>query len=55
MFAGLILLSAWLVTSTRKNRNKIAYLKSQIAHMKKILIKIEHNGKENQTQKGQKA
>lgn len=46
LFAGLALLTAWLITSTVKNRNKMRYLKSKVAQLQKIIIKIEKYGKE---------
>lgn len=52
LFVGLAILTAWLITSTVKNRNKIAYLRNQVAQLKIILIKLKKDGKETQTKEG---
>jgi hypothetical protein len=50
LFAGLAILTVWLITATRRNRNKIAYLRNQVAQVKKILIKLENNERQTKTE-----
>lgn len=53
LIVGLAIVTAWLITSTIKNRNKIQYLRNQVAQVKTILIKIKKDGKETKTKKGE--
>lgn len=52
LIVGLAVLTAWLISTTVRNRKKIAYLRNQVAQLKIILIKIKKDGRETKTKGG---
>ncbi len=45
-------MTAWLITKSRKDRNKIEYLRNEVAQLRELIIKAQKYGKEK-TEEGE--
>jgi hypothetical protein len=56
LFVCLAFTTLWLITKTRRDRNKIMYLRNEVAQLRKILIKLEliYGKQKNKKREGEK-